>query len=219
MKKNLNLELYLVTDRHLARGRPLEEVVRAAIRGGVTIVQLREKECSTREFVSIAQNLLHLLKPKKIPLIINDRIDVALAVNADGVHLGQDDMPYSLARDILGTEAIIGLSVESIADAQEAEKLDVDYLGVSPIFFTPTKTDLKRELGFDGLKKIKNSSRHKLVGIGGLNVSNAGDVIRAGADGVAVVSAICSADDPQAAASQLRQVISKAKSESLHEII
>jgi len=208
-----DLEIYLVTDRELSRGRPIEDVVVAAVRGGATIVQLREKDISTREFIHIAERLQSMLAPHKVPLIINDRLDIALAVNADGVHVGQSDMPYKTARRILGPDKIIGLSVESIQDARDAESLDVDYLGVSPIYFTPTKTDLKRELGLDGLRAIKSFSRHPLVGIGGLNASNVESVIKNGADGIAVVSAICSADNPETAARELAQIVAKAKAD------
>lgn len=211
MKEKLDLRLYLVTDRALSKGRSLEKVVLAAVQGGVTIVQLREKECTTREFVALAIKVKELLDPLKVPLIINDRLDVALAVKADGIHLGQSDMPYRIAREILGKNAIIGLSVESIQDAQEAEDMDVDYLGISPVFLTPTKTDLTKELGLDGIRKIKAFSRHKLVAIGGINGSNAKNVIYAGADGIAVVSAICSAENPHDAAKSLLKIIHAAQ--------
>jgi thiamine-phosphate pyrophosphorylase len=213
MKKEPVLDIYLVTDRELSRGRPIEEIVAAAVRGGVTIVQLREKECSTREFIRLAERVKRILVPRNIPLIINDRIDIALAVDADGVHIGQNDMPYNIARALLGTDKIIGLSVESVADARDAEFLDVDYLGVSPIYFTPTKTDLKHELGLDGLRQIKSFSRHPLVGIGGLNAENVADLIKSGADGIAVVSAICSADNPEKATRELAQIVASAKAE------
>ncbi|MBN1481680.1 thiamine phosphate synthase [candidate division KSB1 bacterium] len=211
MKSDIKLDVYLVTDRELSRGRSIDEIVTAAVKGGATIVQLREKFASTRDFIQTAERLKMILKPYNVPLIINDRVDVALAVDADGVHIGQDDMPYDIARRLLGPHKIIGLSVESIRDARDAEALDVDYLGVSPIYFTPTKTDLKRQLGLAGLHKIRSFSRHRLVAIGGLNVSNAAEAIQSGADGVAVVSAICSADNPQAAASELATIVKKIK--------
>jgi len=214
MKKNLVLDVYFVTDRELAQGRPIEEIVSAAVRGGATIIQLREKDCSTREFIDLGRRIKDILAPFSVPLIINDRLDVALAIDADGIHIGQSDMPYGVARKYL-PDKIIGLSVESVLDALDAENLDVDYLGVSPIYFTQTKTDLKRELGLDGLREIKSFSRHPLVGIGGLNASNAADVIRNGADGVAVVSAICSADDPEAATRELLHIVKMTKQERL----
>lgn len=188
--------IYLVTDRGLCRSRSLLDVVAQAVRGGVASVQLREKDLTTRAFVEEAVAVKKLLVPHRIPLIINDRIDVALASNADGVHIGQKDMPYATARRLMGKKAIIGLSVETWEDVEVSEKLDVDYIGVSPVFATPTKTDTKEPWGLHGLRKIKAFSRHPLVAIGGINAENARAVVDAGADCLAVVSAICSADDP-----------------------
>ncbi len=202
--------LYLVTDRSLCGQKSLEDVVLQVVRGGVSCVQLREKDVSTRQFVSEAQRIIKILEPYKIPLIINDRIDVALACGVAGVHIGQDDMPYPIARKLLGPKAIIGLSVETWADVEESQKLDVNYIGVSPVFATPTKTDTKSPWGLAGLKKIKAFSRHPLVAIGGLNESNIRETIAAGADCVAVVSAICAAPDPQAAAHKLNCIIESA---------
>jgi thiamine-phosphate pyrophosphorylase len=202
--------LYLVTDRGLAGDRPLEEVVLAAVEGGAGVVQLREKELATRAFVESARRLKALLEPRGIPLIVNDRGDVALAAGADGVHLGQEDMAYPDARALLGPDAIIGLSVETPEDVREAEGFDVDYLGVSPIFPTPTKSDTKGAWGLDGLAEVRRMSRHRLVAIGGLNATNAADAIRAGADAVAVVSAICAAADPRRAAEELAAVVDAA---------
>lgn len=202
--------LYLVTDRGLAGDRPLEEVVLAAVEGGAGVVQLREKELATRAFVESARRLKALLEPRGIPLIVNDRVDVALAAGADGVHLGQEDIAYPDARALLGPDAIIGLSVETPEDVREAEGFDVDYLGVSPIFPTPTKSDTKGAWGLDGLAEVRRMSRHRLVAIGGLNATNAADAIRAGADAVAVVSAICAAADPRRAAEELAAVVDAA---------
>jgi len=200
-------ELYLVTDRTLSGERPLEEVVARAVRGGVSIVQLREKEASTRFFVEAAARMKQLLDPLGIPLIINDRVDVALAVGAAGVHIGQEDMPYPLARRLLGPRAIIGLSVETEEQVLEAEAYDVDYLAVSPVFLTPTKTDTRGSWGLEGLARVRRLSRHRLVAIGGLNAANAAQAIAAGADSIAVVSAICAAPNPDTAAAELNQII------------
>ncbi len=202
--------LYLVTDRSLCGGRPLEEVVLQAVRGGAACVQLREKDISTRSFIEEAVRIKALLAPFRVPLIINDRVDVALAGGADGVHVGQDDMPYAMARRLMGPGAIIGLSVETWDDVEKARNLDVDYLGVSPVFETPTKTDTKGSWGLNGLTKIRARLRHPLVGIGGLNRDNAADAVLAGADGVAVVSAICAAPDPFRAAQELSGIIESA---------
>jgi thiamine-phosphate pyrophosphorylase len=201
------LDLHLVTDRRLCRGRQLIEVVRAAVAGGVSIVQLREKDCTTREFLELGRTLLAELKPRTIPLLINDRVDIALAIGADGVHIGQSDMPYAMARELLGPNAIIGLSVESVADALTAEPLDVTYLGLSPVFSTATKTDLQPALELEGVRAIRAISRHKLVAIGGIHAGNLQSIIAAGAHGVAVVSAICAADDPTRATRELCQQI------------
>ena len=199
--------LYLVTDRGLCGPKDLIDVILKALQGGVACVQLREKEVSTRFFLEEAQKIKALMAPFKAPLIINDRIDVALAVGADGVHIGQADMPYAVARKLMGKRAIIGLSVETWEDVERAQDLDVDYLGVSPVFETPTKTDTKGSWGLEGLSKIKAYSRHPLVAIGGLNASNAADAVRAGADCIAVVSAICSAFDSLEAARELHDTI------------
>ncbi len=188
--------IYLVTDEKASLGRPVLSVVSEAVRAGVSCVQLREKNKGTNEFLKEAAALKQLLEPLRIPLIINDRIDIALAVEADGVHIGQSDMPYKTARRLMGIDTIIGLSVETWEDVERAEELDVDYLGVSPIFPTPTKTDTQSPWGIDGLRSIRAFSRHPLVAIGGLGESNLRDVVEAGADVIAVVSAICSAPDP-----------------------
>jgi thiamine-phosphate pyrophosphorylase len=202
--------LYFVTDRGLCGRRPLADVVLQAIRGGAACVQLREKSAATRAFVEEARRVKELMAPFRVPLVINDRLDVALAVGADGVHVGQDDMPYEIARKLMGPKAIIGLSVETWEDVERAEGLDADYLGVSPVFATPTKTDTKDPWGIEGIAKIKAFSRHPLVAIGGLDASNAEAVIMAGADGVAVVSAICAAPDPLAASRELADIIAAA---------
>jgi len=199
--------LHLVTNRSLSRGRSLVEVTRAAVAGGVTCVQLREKECSTREFLLEAAQLAELLKPLGIPLIINDRVDIALAVGADGVHLGQKDMPISHARRLGLPDWIIGISAETLEDAIRAEQEGADYIGVSPVFSTPTKTDTSPPLGLEGLRQIRAAVRIPLVAIGGIHHGNAREVIRAGADGLAVVSAIAAADFPQKAAAAIRNEI------------
>ena len=198
--------IYLVTDRAACSRRNLEDVVLEAVEGGVSIVQLREKTLDTRTFVETAIRLRKRLHAKGAALIINDRIDVALAAKADGVHIGQTDMPYAMARKLLGKEAVIGLSVESEEQLIAAEALDVDYLGVSAIFPTPTKTDIKRQWGIDGLRRARQLSRHCLVAIGGIHTENAASVFQAGADAIAVVSAVCSAREPRQAAAELYRI-------------
>ena len=207
----IDYSLYLVTDRALSRGRRTLEIVKAAVQGGVTCVQLREKACTTREFIDQALAIKDFLKTSKIPLIINDRLDVAQAVGADGIHLGQSDMPFSIAKAIVEDSMIIGISAESVDDAIQAEKEGADYIGVSPIYKTPTKTDTAPPLGLTGLREIRKAVNIPLVGIGGLNKSNVYDVIKNGGDGVAVVSAIVSADDPEESSRALRSIIDRAK--------
>ena len=209
----IDYSLYLVTDRTLSLGRSTVEVVRAAIRGGVSCVQLREKGCSTREFMDEARLLKALLAGTGVPLFINDRLDVALAVGADGVHLGQNDLAIADARRLVGNRMIIGISAESVADAIRAEAEGADYIGASPVFTTPTKTDTASPLGLDGLRAIRRAVQLPLVAIGGINADNAAQVLRAGADGLAVVSAIVSAPCPRTAAAGLRQRIQSTHNE------
>jgi thiamine-phosphate pyrophosphorylase len=204
-----NLRLYLVTDRALAKGRPLAEVVGQAVAGGVTVVQLRDKEASTRELVAWAESLQALLAPQQVPLIINDRIDVALAVGAAGAHVGQHDMPVARARRLLGDDRLLGVSVSTIDEALRAESDGADYLGVSPIYATPTKPDTPPAVGLAGLRALRAATRLPLVAIGGLAAANLLPVLAAGADGIAVVSAIMAADDPAAAARTLRAQIDR----------
>lgn len=209
MRESVNnrLLLHLVTDRSLSQRRSLVEVVAEAVAGGITCVQLREKSCSTREFLDEALALKALLQPLRVPLIINDRVDIAQAVAADGVHLGQTDMPISHARRLLGQNCLIGISAESVADAIEAEQQGADYIGISPVFSTPTKTDTAPALGLDGIRQIRKLVRIPLVGIGGINLTNARHLLTAGADGVAVVSAIMAAESPRQAAAAMRGVL------------
>lgn len=199
--------LYLVTDRSLSRGRPTAEIVRQAVQGGVTCVQLREKSCGTREFLEEARAVKAVLAGTGVPLIINDRLDVALASGADGVHLGQRDMPLAEARRLAPSGWIIGVSAESVADAVQAEREGADYVGASPVFATPTKTDTAPPLGLDGLRALCAAVRIPVVAIGGLHAGNAHDVVCAGAAGLAVVSAIVAAESPHAAAAELRRAI------------
>jgi thiamine-phosphate pyrophosphorylase len=201
------LRLYLVTDQASLRGRSLLDVVRAAVQGGVSCVQLREKSLSTRDFVAQALAVKALLDPLDVPLVINDRIDVALACQAQGVHLGQSDMPVAMARQMLPSDVFIGLSVENLGDVVRAGGEAADYLGVSPVFATPTKTDTAPPWGLAGLRQVRALTSLPLVAIGGVHLDNAAELLQAGADGLAVVSAICSADDPAQAAQLFRQLM------------
>ena len=202
-RHHTDYRVYLVTDRELCLGRHLEDVVISAVRGGAGVVQLREKHASSREFLELARALVTRLQPRGIPLIINDRADIALASGAAGLHVGQSDLPPEDARRLMGPDAIIGLSVETKEELLAAEKLDVDYVGVSPVFATPTKTDTLEPWGLDGLRWAREHSPLTLVAIGGIHKSNAAKVIAAGAHGLAVVSELCSAPDPEEAARNL----------------
>ena len=202
-----DLALYLVTDRGLSLGRDLETVVLQAVEGGVTLVQLREKDIDTRSFIDLGLRLKAALAGSGVPLLINDRVDVALAVDADGVHIGQSDMPYGMARRLLGPGTIIGLSVETMDEVVQANGLDVDYIAVSPVFATSTKTDTLTPFGYEGLERACKLTRHPVCGIGGMNAGTVGRAIACGADGVAVVSAIVSAPDPRIASKNLKSII------------
>jgi thiamine-phosphate pyrophosphorylase len=210
--KREDLSLYLVTDKDLANGRPLEDIVEEAVKGGVSMVQIREKDASSRDFFELAKLVKQILEPYKVPLIINDRLDIALAVDAEGLHIGQSDLPYEVAREILGADKIIGLSVENIAQAKAANSLDVDYIGLSPVFSTQTKNDIAKPLELEGVREIASFTKHPSVAIGGIDSINTADIIKAGADGVAVVSAIISSSDPKQSSLELRSIVDKALS-------
>lgn len=190
--------LYLVTDDKQDI-QTMQQVVRAAVAGGVTMVQVREKHANVRAFIQRAQAVKAVLAGTGVPLIINDRVDVALAVDAQGVHLGQSDMDVTTARQILGPDKIIGLSIENEQQLKDAKALPVDYLGISAIFATPTKTDTKTEWGIDGLARVMQQATTPIVAIGGINTTNIPLVAQTGVDGIALVSAICHAADPKAA--------------------
>lgn len=206
----IDYSLYLVTDHTLSKGRTTLEIVELAIKGGVTCVQLRNKEASDDEFRKEAYQLIKLTRHYSIPLIINDRVEIAQEIGAQGLHLGQSDMPLAEARNIVDKSMIIGISAETVEDAIVAEKNNADYIGISPVFQTQTKKDIAPPLGLDGIRAIRNAVNLPLVGIGGISAANAAEVIHAGADGVAVVSAIVSADSPNYASRMLLQTVQEA---------
>jgi thiamine-phosphate pyrophosphorylase len=195
-----SLRLCLVTDRGLAAGRSVIDIALAAAHGGATMVQLREKDATTRAFVEQARALKAALAPLRVPLAINDRLDVALAVDADGLHVGQDDMPVDEARRLLGPGKFIGLSITAVDQVLRPDAAAADYLGVGPIYAQQTKSDAAAPLGLDGLRRLRGLTRRPIVAIGGLTPDNGAPALAAGADGLAVVSAIVAADDPEAAA-------------------
>jgi thiamine-phosphate pyrophosphorylase len=205
--KDVNWAVYVLTDRHAAGERALIDVVRAAVRGGATVVQLRDKGSSTRDTIELGRALIAIARPAGVPLIVNDRADVALAIDADGVHVGQEDMPAPLARQIIGPERILGVSAGTIEEARQAEGEGADYLGVGDVYGTPTKADAGTPIGLSGLAEISRAVSIPVVAIGGITLANAAATIQAGAAGVAVISAVIGAPDPEQAARQLLKAI------------
>jgi thiamine-phosphate pyrophosphorylase len=202
MKRQIDFSLYLIVDPDFCKAFTPEETVVSSIQGGVSMVQLRCKDASTSEFCSLAKKIKLLTDAKSIPLIINDRVDVAKAVDASGVHLGTEDLSPQVAREILGSDAILGFSVPSSKWVRVANDLPIDYCGVGPIFSTSTKACAEEPLGLSEFKNICAGLKHPVVGIGGIGSENAMQVIRAGAKGIAVVSAICSAANPELASQE-----------------
>ncbi len=206
IRKNRDFTLYLVTDRRWLGERTLWDSVEEAIRGGVTLVQLREKEISSKEFLELAQRVKEVTDRQGIPLIINDRIDIALAMGADGVHVGPEDLPVPLARKLLGDGKIIGASAASVDEALLFQTQGADYLGVGAVFPTATKRGTEK-VGLDDLRRIKSAVHIPVVAIGGINMENVTPVIETGVDGVAVVSAIMDQTDIRGAARQLLSLL------------
>ena len=202
--------LIFVTDDSIRDDNSFFAILEAALKGGATIIQLREKSCDTATFYKRAIRCKKLCDTFKIPLIINDRLDIALAIDADGVHIGQTDMPYDVARRLMGNSKIIGLSVSNTEQAEKKDAQAADYIGISPIFSTNTKTtDLARSLGIAGLKAIRELYSKPIVCIGGIHKNNTKEIIDNGANGIAVVSAISKAEDPEAATKELKEIVCK----------
>lgn len=202
--------LYVVLDRAAARGRSLDDLLEALIDGGCRMVQLREKEWPSGRLLPVAERLLARARRAGITFIVNDRVDLAVAIGADGVHLGQDDLPARVARPLLRPGMILGVSTHSVAQAHAARDDGADYIAIGSVFATATKPDF--ELVGPGLvRKLRPDIRVPLVGIGGITHDNVGDVIRAGADGVAVISAVCATPDPTAAVRRFLEVIRSAR--------
>ncbi|WP_024614511.1 thiamine phosphate synthase [Clostridium sp. Ade.TY] len=194
MKHNIDYKLYLVTDRNILKNTDICTAVEDAIKGGVTVVQIREKDIKTLDFYNVAKKIKGVTDKYNIPLIINDRIDIALAINTDGVHLGQDDMPCSIARRILGKDKIIGISASTLEEALKAEKDGADYIGVGAIFSTNTKKDAD-DVSIETLKEIKRKVSIPVVAIGGINRENVTLLKETNIDGVAVISDILGRED------------------------
>ncbi|MDD5763177.1 MAG: thiamine phosphate synthase [bacterium] len=200
--------LYVVTDEKVSRGRSHFQVAEAAIAGGADVVQLRDKEASAGRLYRVALQLRKLTRDANVPFIVNDRLDVALAVGADGGHVGQADLPASVARGFMGPGRILGVSVETVEEAILAEKAGADYLGVGPVFDARgTKPDAGEPLGVDRIALIRRHCRLPIVAIGGIHAGNALEVREAGADAAAVISAIAGADDIAQAAGRLKRVL------------
>jgi thiamine-phosphate pyrophosphorylase len=204
--------LCFIADSEAAAGKDVLRLIAEAVEGGATMIQLRGKTWDSREFLQLGIGAAQFLRPRKTPLIINDRVDIALAVNADGVHLGQDDMPLAYARKILGRRRIIGISVSTPEEAEAAEKGGADYVGAGPVFDTSSKKDLGPLLGLEVLRRMREKVRIPILAIGGINAANTAEVIQAGADGIAVISAISDATKPFLAASQLKEAVAKVRS-------
>ncbi|BAN22917.1 thiamine phosphate synthase [Caballeronia insecticola] len=214
MRASFDLSLYLVLDPVQCGGHDAAlTVARAALEGGVTLVQLRAPEWHKRAWFELSRALLPITRAHGVPFVINDHVDVALAVGADGVHIGQRDLPADAARRLLGPDALIGLSVSNLAETEDAARLAgiVDYLGAGPVYATPTKTDASAPCGIDGLATIVAAAHLPTVAIGGIQAHNAADVMRAKPAGLAVVSAICKAANPRDAAAALRATIAHAQ--------
>ena len=207
----MNYELYIITDQRISHGRSHLEVAEAAIAGGATIIQFRDKEMKDAEALEVCREIHKLTSKKVIPFIINDRVEVAKALDAEGVHLGQEDAPLNFARKVLDKDKIIGISVETVEEALKAAEGGADYLGVGPIYPTATKPDAGSALGIFRLKEIKDSVNIPVVAIGGINEDNLDEVLKAGADGVAVISAVVSSPDITEACQRLKNKIESIK--------
>lgn len=208
--------LCVITDERIGRGRSHVEIARAAIRGGADAVQLRDKTASGRRLYEVALELRRLTREAGVAFIVNDRLDVALAADADGVHLGQDDLPARAARALLPPGRILGVSAETVEEALAAERDGADYLGVGPVFEARgSKADAGEPVGLSRIALIRRACRLPLVAIGGINAGNARAVRAAGADAAAVISAVAAADDPEEAAARLKRLLGEPAGEGL----
>ncbi|HCL89992.1 MAG TPA: thiamine phosphate synthase [Candidatus Atribacteria bacterium] len=203
----MNYNLYIITDQRISHGKSHLEVAEAALAGGATVIQFRDKEMKDSEAVVACREIYKLTKKKGVSFIVNDRVEIAKAVDADGVHLGQEDMSFGSARKILGKEKIIGISAETVEQALKAVEGGADYLGIGPIYPTTTKPDAGKALGIAKLKEIRKSVNIPIVAIGGINENNLEEVLKAGVDGVAVISAVVSAPDIIKACRKLKNKI------------
>ena len=204
-KEDIDYSVYLVTDRRNKTDEEFLNIIEEAIKGGTTIVQLREKTASTKEFYDLALKVKEITSKYGVPLLINDRIDIALAVDSEGVHIGQDDMPADIAREIIGEDKILGVSASTVEEAKKAEIDSADYIGSGAVFPTATKDDAD-SVSKEELKKIIDSIDIPVVAIGGITVENASTLKSSGIAGFSVVSAIMSAEDPKQASKKLKEI-------------
>lgn len=203
----VDYRLYVITDRRLVGDDPAA-AVEAAIQGGATLVQLREKGITTREWLQVGEAVLAVCRRYGVPLIINDRVDVALALGADGVHVGPDDMPVALARRLMGPDKLVGASAGTPEEARQAEADGADYIGIGAVYATGSKGDAGEPIGVEGFRRVKAAAPAlPAVAIAGITADNAPEVVRAGAQGVAVISAVFGAPDPREAARRLREAV------------
>lgn len=206
-----DFSLYLVTDTRLIGQKSLISIVEPALKGGVKMIQYREKEKEAREIFEIAIELRKLTKKYNVPLIINDRLDIAMAVDADGIHIGQSDLPVHLVRQIFGADKIIGMTIHNEAQAKASNSLEVDYVMAAPVFRTNTKLDSRGLLGFEGLQKILKIASKPVIAAGGVSLKNIVELLDMGVEGVAIVNPIMGSDDPQLAAEKIVKLLKPMK--------
>ena len=211
--KKLDWNLYLLTEESLSDGRSTLEVVKKAVQGGVDVIQLRDKNMSLRERYALGKEIRKITWKNEVCFIVNDRVDLALALDADGVHLGQNDLPLRDAREILGKEKIIGVTALKEEEIKEAERDGADYLGIGSVFTTSSKkvADHKDGIGLSGVRKIKEMTKLPITAIGGLNLNNAAEVVRAGADTISVLSSVTKAEDIKSTVKELKDLIKQEK--------
>lgn len=207
----MRLDVYVVTDPDLSRGRSHEQVATEAIRGGATVIQLRDKHACGRRLIEVGRALRQITRDAGVLFIVNDRVDVALAVEADGVHVGQEDMPADVVRRLIGPNMILGVSAANVREASKAKADGADYLGIGAVYATATKCDAGAPVGTAMIAEIRRAAGLPSVGIGGIDVHNAAEVIENGADGVAVISAVVGAPDIAQATASLVAVVAEAK--------
>lgn len=205
--KKFDWSLYLVTDEQILKGRSFSDVIYRAVQGGVTAVQVRHKTASDGDFLTLTREITALLAGTPVPVIVNDRAGLVIDSGADGLHIGQEDLPYESAREKLPAHYPIGLSLTKLSDLEKYEGAEPDYFGAGPVFPTSTKKDAAPAAGCELLRALRAVINKPLIAIGGIGTSNASLALKAGADGIAVVSAICGAADPRRAAAELSNIV------------